>query len=145
KIEVIKIDLAVTVPSKYVLVSISIEAYVKRTSLRSYGSSNQTDLLMKSTDRLIILLYLHITADVLIFTNKGKFACIPVYDLSDIKWKDMGNHLSNLTTLDADESVIDCIPVREFTDDAYLVFYTKQGMLKKTVLSEYKATRYSRS
>ncbi|HLR54688.1 MAG TPA: DNA topoisomerase IV subunit A [Pseudogracilibacillus sp.] len=145
EIEEIKIDLAVTVPSEDVLVSITKEGYVKRTSLRSYGASKQTDLLMKSTDRLIRLLELHTTDDVLIFTNKGKFACIPVYDLPDIKWKDMGNHLSNLTTLDADESVVDCIPVREFTDDAYLVFYTKQGMLKKTVLSEYKATRYSRS
>src|SRR5699024_12755923 len=99
---------------------------------------------MKSTDRLIRLLELHTTDDVLIFTNKGKFACIPVYDLPDIKWKDMGNHLSNLTTLDADEYVVDCIPVREFTDDAYLDFYTKHGMLKKTVLSEYKATSHSR-
>src|SRR5699024_7149073 len=114
KIEEIKIDVAVTVPSEDVLVSITKEGYVKRTSLRSYGASKQSDLLMKSTDRLIRLIELHTTDNVLIFTNKGKFACIPVYDLPDIKWKDMGNHLSNLTTLEADEHIVDCIPVREF-------------------------------
>lgn len=145
KIEEIKIDVAVTVPSEDVLVSITKEGYVKRTSLRSYGASKQSDLLMKSTDRLIRLIELHTTDNVLIFTNKGKFACIPVYDLPDIKWKDMGNHLSNLTTLEADEHIVDCIPVREFDEASSLLFYTKQGMLKKTVMTEYQATRYSRS
>src|SRR5699024_9475852 len=145
EIDEIKINIEVTVPSEEVLVSVTKEGYVKRTSLRSYGASNQQDLMMKSDDHLLRLMELHTTDHVLLFTNRGKYVSIPVYELPDIKWKDMGNHLSNMTTLDNDEYIVECLPVRDFERDAFLLFYTRKGMLKKTALNQYQATRFSRS
>lgn len=145
EVEEIKINIEVTIPTETVVVSVTKEGYVKRTSLRSYGASNKADLSMKSTDYLAHLYEVETTDHLLIFTNKGKFVSIPVHELPDIRWKDPGNHLSNLTTFDADEEVVQCIPVREFSDDKYLVFITKNGMIKKSELKLYEATRFSRS
>jgi topoisomerase-4 subunit A len=145
KIEEIKINIEVTVPSETVLISVTKEGYVKRTSLRSYGASNPDDFMMKPGDHLISLLEVDTTDHVLLFTSLGKYVAVPVHELPDIRWKDMGNHLSNMTTLEPEERVVQCIPVRDFNQDAYLLFYTKNGMLKKTELKQYQATRYSRS
>jgi len=126
-------------------VSVTKEGYIKRTSLRSFSASNKEDLMMKSTDNLVRLIELDTTDHVLLFTNFGKYVCIPIHELSDIRWKDMGNHLSNITTFDTNEQVIQCIPVREFTKDTYITFVTKNGMVKKTELDTYQSPRYSRS
>lgn len=145
EIEEIKINIEVTVPSETVLVSVTKEGYVKRTSLRSFAASNKEDLTIKSSDYLISLLEVDTTDNLLIFTNTGKYICIPVHELPDIRWKDTGIHLSNVTTFDSEETIVQCIPVRKFTKDAFLVFVTKQGMVKKTEQEMYQSNRFSRS
>lgn len=145
EIEEITINIEVTVPSETVLVSVTKEGYMKRTSLRSYAASNKEDLMMKSSDYLIRLLEVDTTDHLLIFTNLGKYICLPVYELPDIRWKDMGNHLSNMTTMEQNEYIIQCIPVREFSPEKYLLFFTKQGMIKKSEQQLYESTRFSRS
>lgn len=145
EIEEIKINIEVTVPTETCIVSVTKEGYIKRTSLRSYGASNKEDLMMKSTDHLICLTEVDTTDKVLLFTNLGKFVCIPVHELAEIRWKDMGNHLSNITTFEANEHIVECIPVREFTDKKYIMFITKDGMVKKTEQAMYQSPRYSRS
>lgn len=145
EIEEIKINIEVTVPSETVIVSVTKEGYIKRTSPRSYAASNKDDLTIKSTDHVIRLLEVDTTDNVLLFTNTGKYVCIPVHELPDIRWKDTGVHLSNMTTFEANERIVQCIPVREFTKDNYLVFLTKQGMIKKSEQHIYQSSRYARS
>src|SRR5699024_1956200 len=86
EIEDIKINIEVTVPQETCIVSVTKEGYIKRTSLRSYSASNKEDLMMKSTDNLVRLIELDTTDHVLLFTNFGKYVCIPVHELSDIRW-----------------------------------------------------------
>src|SRR5699024_7746343 len=81
EIEEIKINIEVTVPSETVIVSVTKEGYVKRTSLRSYAASNKNDLTIKSSDHLIRLVETDTTDDVLLFTNSGKYVSIPVHEL----------------------------------------------------------------
>ncbi len=145
EIEEIKINIEVTVPQETCIVSVTEEGYIKRTSLRSYGASNKDDLMMKFTDNLVRLIELETTDSILLFTNLGKYVCIPVHELSEIRWKDMGNHLSNLTTFEANERVVNCIPIREFTNQQYLTFVTRNGMIKKTELDVYQSPRFTRS
>src|SRR5699024_5246128 len=83
--------------------------------------------------------------NVLLFTNKGKFIYVPVHELPDIRWKDMGQHVSNIAALDKDENIIQCIPVRSFDAESYLVFFTKNGMVKRSSLKQYHVQRHSRS
>lgn len=144
EIEEIKIDIEVTVASEDVLVSVSNEGYIKRTSIRSYTASNGEDLPLKESDHLVSLLDINTTENILVFTNKGKFINMPVHELPDIRWKDPGQHMSNITSFEADETVVSAIGVQSF-DDNYLLFITKEGMVKKSEMSLYNAPRYSRS
>ena len=145
EIEEIKIDIEVTVASEEVLVSVTKDGYVKRTSLRSYSASNGEGLPLKERDFLIETIEMNTTDDLLIFTNKGKFVSIPIHELPDIRWRDPGQHMSNMTSFENDEYVVEAIPVREFTENKYLIFFTKHGMIKKSTLDLYDAPRYTRS
>lgn len=145
EVEALKINIEVTVPNETVLVSLTKEGYLKRTSLRSYGASKQEDLLMKSTDYLMQLQELDTTDTVLLFTNYGKYISMPVHQLPDVRWKEMGSHVSNLVELEDGEKLVKCIPVREFYDQQYLLFCTRQGMVKKSSLDLYETSRHGRS
>lgn len=145
EIEDIKIDIEVTVASEEVLVSMTKDGYIKRTSLRSYSASNGEGLPLKERDFLIQTFEMNTTDNILIFTNKGKFVSIPVHEISDVRWRDPGQHMSNMTSFENDEYIVEAIPVREFTDKQYLIFFTKQGMIKKSTLDLYETPRYTRS
>lgn len=144
KIEEIKINLDVLVANEDVIVTVTKEGYVKRTSQRSYAASNGQDLAMKDSDRLLAQLFMNTTDVLLMFTNKGNYLYCPVHELPDIRWKDLGQHIANLIQIDRDEEIIRAIPIKDFESDSYLLFVTKNGMVKKTELKHYKAQRYSR-
>ncbi|SFD78034.1 DNA topoisomerase IV subunit A [Lentibacillus persicus] len=145
EIEALTIDIEVTVASEDVVVSVTRDGYVKRTSLRSYGASNGDDPGIKDDDYLVSLLELNTTDQVLLFTSKGKYIYLPIHELPDIRWKDVGQHISNLVSIDRDERIIQSIPVRSFQENAYLIFFTRNGMVKRSNLTLYKAQRYSRA
>lgn len=144
EIEEIKINLEVLIASEDVIVSVTKEGYVKRTSTRSYAASNGQDFGMKDSDRLLAQVEVNTTEVVLLFTNKGNYLYCPVHELPDIRWKDLGQHIANIVPIDRDETIIKALPVKDFEKDAFLLFVTKQGMVKKTELKHYKAQRYSK-
>ncbi|AVQ99157.1 DNA gyrase subunit A [Oceanobacillus iheyensis] len=145
KIEELKINIEVMVASEDVLVSVSKDGYIKRTSLRSYGASNGDDLAIKEEDHLVGLVELNTTDKVLLFTNKGKYLPIPVHELPDIRWKDIGQHISNFASIDKDERIIQVLPIREFSDKHFLLFFTKNGMIKRSELALYDSQRFSKA
>ncbi|MHC0035535.1 DNA topoisomerase IV subunit A [Pseudoneobacillus sp. C159] len=144
EIEEIKINLDVMIAIEDVIVTITKEGYVKRTSQRSYSASNGQDLAMKDTDRLLAKLDMSTTDVLLLFTNKGNYLYCPVHELPDIRWKDLGQHVANIIQIDRDETIVKAIPIKDFDSTGYLLFVTKQGMVKKTELTQYKAQRYSK-
>ncbi|WP_217585507.1 DNA topoisomerase IV subunit A [Lentibacillus saliphilus] len=144
-IEELNINIEVLVASEDVLVTVTKAGYIKRTSLRSYSASNGEDFAMKDDDHLVSLCELDTTDHILLFTNKGRFMYIPTHELPDIRWKDIGQHISNIVAIDSDEHIVQSIPVREFEDDTYLLFFTKNGMVKKSAFQLYKAQRLSRA
>ncbi|WP_230639877.1 DNA topoisomerase IV subunit A [Bacillus velezensis] len=145
KIEEIKINLEVMVASEDVYVTVTKDGYVKRTSQRSFAASNGQDFGMKDTDRLIHQFEMNTTDVLLLFTNKGSYVYCPVHQLPDIRWKDMGQHVTNIITIDRDETIVKAIPVKEFDPSSYLLFMTKNGMVKRTEMTHYKAQRYSKA
>ncbi|MDR7078283.1 topoisomerase-4 subunit A [Neobacillus niacini] len=144
EIEELKINLDVTVPNEDVIVTVTKEGYVKRTSQRSFAASNGQDLAMKESDRLLAKLDMNTKDVLLLFTNKGNYLFCPVHELPDIRWKDLGQHVANIIPIEFNEEIIKVIPVKDFEQDAYLIFVTKNGMVKKTDLKQYKAQRYSK-
>lgn len=144
EIEEIKINLEVLVASEDVIVTVTKEGYVKRTSPRSFAASNGQDLAMKDSDRLLAKLDMNTTDVLTLFTNKGNYLYIPVHELPDIRWKDLGQHIANIIPIERDEVIVRAIPVKDFEMTAFLIFVTKNGMVKKTELKHYKAQRYSK-
>lgn len=144
EIEELNIDIEVMIASEDVLVSVTKEGYIKRTSMRSYTASNGEDFAIKDEDNLLGLVEINTTEQILLFTNKGRYLNIPIYELPDIRWKDIGQHISNLSSVDSDEYFVQCIPVQTFSDDEYLMFFTKDGMVKRSKINLYNSKRYAR-
>ena len=85
------------------------------------------------------------TKDVLlVFTNKGNYCYIPVYDIHEGKWKDEGKHINYLCSISPDEKLIKAFVIKEFREDLYFVLVTKKGKIKRSQISEFVALRYSR-
>lgn len=144
EIEDIKINLEVMIPNEDVIVTVTKEGYIKRTSIRSYSASNGRDLAMKELDRLLLKEEVNTGDSILLFTNKGNFLYIPVHELPDIRWKDMGQHITGIIPIDQDEEIMKAISVKDFQEDKFLVFFTKYGMVKKSPLKLYQPQRYSK-
>lgn len=144
QIEELKINLEVMIPSEDVVVSVTKEGYVKRTSPRSYAASNGEPPGMKDTDRVLRKLDINTTDTLLLFTKKGNYLYLPVHELPDIRWKDPGQHVANIVPIDSDDTVIDAIPIKDFNEAKFLLFITKSGMAKRTELVNYQAQRRSK-
>lgn len=145
KIEEIKINLEVLIPSEDVIVTVTKEGYVKRTSLRSYSASGGQDFGMKDGDRILHKMEINTTDTLLLFTDKGSYIFCPVHLMPDIRWKDTGQHINNIVPIDKDENILKAMAISDFDKPNYLLFITKNGMVKKSELHSYKATRYSKA
>ena len=137
----IKIDKEVIVPSETVVMSLTREGYIKRTSLRSFNASGKEEIGLKDKDAILTIQEVNTQDTALVFTNKGRYLLISVHKLPDIKWKDLGQHVSQIVPIDEDETVIQAYVVSQFTDEEAIVTATRNGMIKKSLLSEFKSTR----
>ena len=145
EIEEIKVTLDVLVPSEEVVVTVTKDGYVKRTSQRSYAASNGKDIAMKESDFLLFEETLNTQHFLLLFTSKGHYIYQPVHELPDIRWKDLGQHISSIVPIEADEEIISVIGVDKFDqEDAYIFTATKAGQVKRSSLADYSVTRYSK-
>ena len=142
EVEEIKIDTVSMIPKEDVVVIVTKEGYVKRVSLRSYDK--ETETIVKDGDYVIGRYKMSTLDTILIFTNKGNYLYVPVYELPDLKWKELGKHISNIITLSSDEIIIASFPVYNFEDDLYITIFTKNGMVKRTKLGEFIVQRYSK-
>ncbi|MDU0422678.1 DNA topoisomerase IV subunit A [Staphylococcus haemolyticus] len=140
----IKIDKEVMVPSEDVVLSITRQGYIKRTSTRSFNASGVTEVGLKDGDSLLKHQTVNTQDTVLVFTNKGRYLFIPVHKLADIRWKELGQHVSQIVPLDDYETVVDVYNEQSFKDDAFYVLATRNGMIKKSNVSLFKTTRYNK-
>ena len=139
----IKIDEKAMIPDEEVVVLLTKEGYVKRTSKRGYTSNTESPALKEGD--YVIGLFAQSTKDVLlVFTNLGNYLYLPVYEIPDIKWKALGKHISNIIKLSETEEIISAIPVKDFTKNMTISLVTKNGMIKRTTLEDFKVNRYSK-
>lgn len=137
EIQEIVIDTEVLVPSEDVVVAITKSGYIKRSSLRSVAASNLNEVGLKEDDELICMATANTLDHLLLFTTHGNVIYRPVYDLPDVKWKDLGEHISqSINGLNLDEEILFATPYQRL-ENQQLVFITKNGMIKQTLLSEF--------
>ena len=140
----IKIDQEALITKEDVIVVVTKEGYVKRTTKRSYNSSNDEDLTLKENDYVIGLYEANTLDTLLLFTNLGNYLYVPVYELPDMKWKDMGKHISNIITIKDDEKIVYSMPVYDFNHQEVITIFSKNGMVKRCNLYDFKVQRYNK-
>lgn len=141
----IKIDEAAMIPKEDVVVLVTKDGYIKRTSFRSYTSSNPEDITLKENDYMIGLYEMNTTDTLLVFTTGGNYLHIPVHIIPDLKWKDMPKHVSNVIELPPEDSIIRAIPAYDFSSDKNVIVTTKNGMIKRSKLKDFKLQRYNKA
>ncbi|MBU6641712.1 DNA topoisomerase IV subunit A [Staphylococcus aureus] len=144
EIEEIKIDKEVMVPSEEVILSMTRHGYIKRTSIRSFNASGVEDIGLKDGDSLLKHQEVNTQDTVLVFTNKGRYLFIPVHKLADIRWKELGQHVSQIVPIEENEVVINVFNEKDFNTDAFYVFATQNGMIKKSTVPLFKTTRFNK-
>ena len=139
----IKIDTTAMIPKEDCIVVITKDGYVKRVSKRSYGATEDPTGL-KDQDYVIGMYELTTMDTVLMFTDIGNYLYVPVYEIPDMKWKDLGKHISNIIKINPEENIISCIAITDFNSNKYITVFTKNGMIKRTLISDLKAQRYTK-
>ncbi|HZG85331.1 DNA gyrase subunit A [Paenibacillus sp.] len=144
EVEELKVALEVMVAPEDVLVTLSSEGYIKRTSklsfTRSGGEIEKTGL--KEGDYVRDLLEVNTIESLLLFTDKGQYFMLPVHAVPEHKWKDNGTALVNVVPIAKEDRVVSVIPVKDIQEiGRTLVFVTKRGQVKRTELKEYATNR----
>lgn len=145
EISELKIDTKVTVAEEDVMVLISKQGYVKRSSIRSYTASGEQDNGLRDEDQPVFQGKVNTLSHVLMFTNKGNMIYRPVHEITEMRWKDTGEHLSQTIGLDADEFVLHVEVLKSLKANGKFVIATKEGLIKQTKLSDLQPGRTYRS
>ena len=136
KKEVAPIDKRDLIAKEEVMVALSRDGYIKRSTLKSYRSSGDNPLPgLKDGDILVGAGVLTTTDYLICFTNQGNYICVPVHKISENRWKDEGVHLNAFSTLASNEKIVKGIAISDFRNDIYLGILTKFGQIKRMPLN----------
>ncbi|MNB68372.1 DNA topoisomerase 4 subunit A [compost metagenome] len=144
EVEEIKVSLEALVNAEDVLVTLSAEGYIKRTSMLSFTRSggDRKSSGAKEGDYVTKLMDVNTRDSLLIFTRKGQYFLLPVHQIPDFKWKDPGTAIVNVIGLSKEDGIADVIPVSGLDDPGLSLFFvTRKGQVKRTELKEYATSR----
>lgn len=145
EVEELKVNLEVLVAQEDVLVTLSNEGYIKRTSMLSFTRSGgeRDGSGVKEGDYIKHLFEVDTLQNLLIFTQRGQYFLLPVHQIPEFKWKDNGTALVNVIPLAKEDRIVSVVPLRGFEEDPELtlVFVTKRGQVKRTELKDYETKR----
>ena len=138
----IKIDAKSMIPKENTIVIVTNEGYVKRISQKSYAAAGEEPTTLKPGD-YITGIYNTTTLDTLLmFTNQGHYLYVPVHEITDFKWKELGKHINNLIPLAEDERVVSSLILdRKNTN---IILATKDGTTKRVRVEDLIVSRYSK-
>lgn len=139
----IKIDELSMIPKEDYIVSVSKSGYIKKLSIKSYNQNNDTDFALKENDYLIGLYKINNIDTIILITNLGNYLYLPVRDITECKYKEIGKHISSYITLSEGEVIISSFGIKKF-DNRTITLFTKDGLVKQTELSLLPVTRYSK-
>lgn len=139
----IKIDELSMIPKEDFIVSVSKSGYIKKLSIKVYNSNNETDYVLKEKDYLIGLYKINNIDTIILITNLGNYCYLPVRDITECKYKDIGKHISSYIPLSEGETIIASFGIKNF-DSRTITLFSKDGFVKQTELSNLPVTRYSK-
>ncbi|USS87428.1 DNA topoisomerase IV subunit A [Fructilactobacillus hinvesii] len=145
EIESLNISKQVTVPDEQVMVMVSRDGYLKRTSLRSFGATELEDNGLKEDDYPVFIQQLSTRDSVYIFTDGGNLIYRPVHEIEDVKWKDTGEHISQLNGLQPTEKVVTVKDFSSLRKSGNFLIATRAGHIKQVEFAKLLPGRTYRS
>ncbi len=139
-----EIDEQELIENENVMVVISRDGYIKRSSLKSYQAT-QGSTGLKENDVVLKKGEVNTRSTLLLFTNLGNFIQLPVHKIMDAKWKDMGDFIGNYAALANKEKVFDFLVVDEFDETRYVLAANQDGQIKRVLLSDFNKTRINKT
>lgn len=142
KVDELKINQEVLISSEQTYISISEEGYIKRSSLRSVQSSGENECGLKEGDKLIFKKEANTRDHLYLITNYGNIIYRPVHEVPEMRWKDVGDHVTQtINNLTVDEKIIKAFVISNFKEELSLILATKNGLVKQTTLEQFKPWR----
>lgn len=144
--EVEDIELEDLIAEEDMVITISHAGYIKRLAISAYrkqkrGGKGVTAMDMREED-FVERLFIASTKDyLLVFTDQGRLYWIKVYEIPQAARQSKGKAIINILQLSSKEKVAAVLPVKEFSDDKFLILCTRLGIIKKTVLSAFSNPR----
>ena len=142
EVKEINIDEVDFISEEDVYLVLSKEGYIKKVSERSFNSS-EGETGLRPGDYVLNSYKVNNKEIILIFTSLGNYLYLPIYDIPDARWKDLGKHISNIILLAPNEEVVGSVILNNLDDNLFL--FTKQGQVKKVLLKDFQVSRYSKS
>ncbi|NQZ66270.1 MAG: DNA topoisomerase IV subunit A [Mycoplasmatales bacterium] len=143
-IQKLEINMEDLIKHEDVWVGVSRQGYVKRISNRAYEANTIDKYSLKPGDTLVYLHKINTADKLLIFTSSGRYITIPTHLISESKWKDAGRHINDFASIDVNEHIVEAISVNDFSLPLYLVAVTKNGKVKRTRVSDFEVSRFSK-
>jgi len=141
----IQIDKMSMIANERVVITLSKDGYIKRVSMRSYNAMEGSLTGLKENDELIGVKEVDTYDTLIAFTNSGEYVIVPIYTLSESKWKDIGQHISNYVKVNNNEKFNAGFIVKDFNSYCWVVSASAKGMIKKTPLVDWQLQRVSKS
>lgn len=144
--KVIEIDTVSLIAEEETYVSVTKAGYIKRTSPRSFAASTLEEIGKREDDRLIFTQVAKTTQHLLMFTTLGNVIYRPIHELADIRWKDIGEHLSQtITNFETNEEILYAEVVDQFDDATTYFAATRLGQIKRVERKEFTPWRTYKS
>ena len=145
EIKEIKIETEILIPEEEVYVVATKQGYYKRVSPRSFASSAPEENGLREGDEVLLVQKVSTLDQLILFTSKGNYLHLPVHEIPEAKWKDVGHHLSQSISLATNEIILAGIVKEKDSIEVYqdwtIVFFTKEGLVKQTALNEFNTYR----
>lgn len=142
----IEIDTASLIAEEDTYVSVTKAGYIKRTSPRSFAASTLEEIGKRDDDRLIFVQSAKTTQHLLMFTSLGNVIYRPIHELADIRWKDIGEHLSQtITNFETNEEILYVEVLDQFDDATTYFAVTRLGQIKRVERKEFTPWRTYKS
>jgi DNA gyrase subunit A len=128
------------------VISYTRNGYIKRTTLSSYrsmhrGTMGKKGIGLKEEDVISRVFIASAHAYILVFTEKGRMFWIKVYDIPEADSAGRGKPINRLIGIGPEEKVCSVINVKEFSEDKFVVLFSKYGFVKKTALAAFSRPR----
>lgn len=137
-----KLDL---VKEEIINVSISKNGFIKRFSDKVLENNEWKNYALKEKDNLVFFSKVNTINFLLCFTNLGNYVIVAIYQIQEVKWKDLGNNI-NLFASDIrpDEEIVSVIEVSDFEENLSVMLGTKKGYFKRVMLKDFLVSRFTK-